>query len=135
VHLVTLYHSPDQESSHEVYASTPSFGLQQINDDLNDLLLIQGNDDNNTQTTQTTKIAPQSRNILGIVADLSHYNTDASIIDRAVIERTGLSPSQVTDRISQLESLGLVNRQIKVSGADFRLLNITPKGHKELMNS
>ncbi|MGH9982617.1 MAG: hypothetical protein ACRD8W_01525 [Nitrososphaeraceae archaeon] len=81
------------------------------------------------------RIAPQLRNILGIVADLSHYNTDASVIDRAVIERTGLSPSQVTDMISQLESLGLVNRQIKVSGADFRLLNITPKGLNELMNS
>lgn len=53
---VTLYHSPDQESSHEVYASTPSFGLQQINDDL---LLIQGND-NNTQTTQTTKTTSNS---------------------------------------------------------------------------
>lgn len=78
------------------------------------------------------KDAFQLQNILGIVADLSHYNTNASVIDRAVIERTGLPPAQVMDVIKQLESLGLVNRQIKVSGADFRLINITRKGLKEL---
>jgi hypothetical protein len=81
------------------------------------------------------RITPQLRNILGIVADLSHYDTNASVIDRAVIERTGLPPSQAMDNIRQLESLGLVNLQIKVSGADFRLMNVTREGLKELINS
>lgn len=81
------------------------------------------------------RITPQLRNILDIVADLSHYDTNTSVIDRAVIERAGLPSSQAMDSIRQLESMGLVNLQIKVSGADFRLMNITREGLKELINS
>lgn len=49
------HYSPNQVPGHNVYASAPSFGLQQINDSLNDLLLIQGNNSGNNNDTQIRK--------------------------------------------------------------------------------
>jgi predicted transcriptional regulator len=76
----------------------------------------------------------QLRNILNIIADLSKYNVNASVLDTAVIERSGLPASEVNGYLNTLESLGLINLLIKVSGADFKLLNITREGLTKLLD-
>jgi predicted transcriptional regulator len=77
-------------------------------------------------------IRPQLRNILNIIADLTYSNVVASISDIAVIQRSRLPALEVNNYLNELESSGLINLQIKVSGADFRLLNITKEGLMEL---
>lgn len=74
------------------------------------------------------EISPKLTSILSLVADLSHYNINASVLDTAVIERSGMPASQVNSYIKELDSMGLLNLQLKVSGADFRLLNLTKEG-------
>jgi predicted transcriptional regulator len=78
------------------------------------------------------EINPQSRKLLALIADISQYNTNASVLDTSLIERSGLPASEVNKYLTELESHELIKRQIKVSGADFRLLNLTKYGLKEL---
>lgn len=75
------------------------------------------------------------RNILNIVADLSHNNTNASVKDIGVIEEAKPLPAhEVRNHLDELESLGLIKHDIKVAGADFRHLSITTEGIRALRN-
>jgi predicted transcriptional regulator len=81
------------------------------------------------------------RNILEIVADLSHNNVNNNIFDTAVAEYSDLSSTKVNCYLTQLSSLGLIKMLKRVSDAEkdkdkyFRLLNITQKGLQELSNN
>jgi hypothetical protein len=45
-----------------------------------------------------------------------------------VIDRSGLPAEEVRNYFDQLEGLGYITKGIKVSGADFKLMNMTKEG-------
>lgn len=45
-----------------------------------------------------------------------------------MIQGSGLPADEVNTNFGQLQGLGLINLGIKVSGAEFRLVNITKEG-------
>ena len=45
-----------------------------------------------------------------------------------MIDRGGLSAEEVRNYFDQLEGLGYITKGIKVSGADFKLMNMTKEG-------
>ena len=71
-------------------------------------------------------------NILTLIADLSHNSTNTSVFDTAVIQRSGLPAEEVYNYLNELDSLELIKLQIRVRGADVRLLNITKEGLTQL---
>jgi hypothetical protein len=68
------------------------------------------------------------RKILDITAEKSGRNPNISVIDTAVIQASGLATDEVNTYLGQLDGLGLIKLGIKVSGADFGLINITNEG-------
>lgn len=68
------------------------------------------------------------RNILNIIAELSNRTVSISVLDSAVIQRSGLPAEEVRDYFDQLEGLDYIMIGIKVSGTGFRLINITKEG-------
>jgi hypothetical protein len=66
--------------------------------------------------------------ILKIVAEKSARNPDTSVFDIAVIQESGLPTDEANTYLGQLQGLGLVKLDIKVSGADVRLMHITKEG-------
>jgi hypothetical protein len=68
------------------------------------------------------------RKILDIIAEKSDRNPNTSVIDTAVIQASGVPADEVNAYLGQLDGLGLIKLGIKVSGADFRLINITKEG-------
>ena len=68
------------------------------------------------------------RRILNIIEEKTTRSVSTSILDTAIIQASGLPADEVNTYLSQLEGLGLITLGIKVSGADFRLVNITPAG-------
>jgi hypothetical protein len=68
------------------------------------------------------------RKILDIIAEKSDRNPNTSVIDTAVIQASVLPTDELNTYLGQLEGLGLIKLGIKVSGADFRLINITKEG-------
>jgi hypothetical protein len=73
-------------------------------------------------------ISEAHRNILNIIAELSDRAVTKSFIDTAVIDRSGLPAEEVRNYLDQLEGLGYITKSIKVSGADFKLMNMTKEG-------
>ena len=61
------------------------------------------------------------RNILNIIAELSDRALTKSVIDTAVIDRSGLPEREVRNYFGRLEGLGYITMGIKVAGAEFRL--------------
>jgi hypothetical protein len=81
------------------------------------------------------------RNILKIIADLSHNDVNANILDIAVVEHSDLPSEEVSRLLVELSSLGLI-KMLKKTGDEennknqyFRILNITRKGLQELSNN
>ena len=78
------------------------------------------------------------RNILEIIADLSHNDVNTNVFDTAVVERSSLLATEVDNYLVELSSLGLIKMLQKVSdtennkGQNYRLLNITSEGLHEL---
>ena len=68
------------------------------------------------------------RDILSIIAELSGRTVTKSVIDTAVIERSALPAEEVRNYFGVLEGLGYITIGIKVSGADFRTINMTKEG-------
>jgi len=66
--------------------------------------------------------------ILNIIAEKSNRNPSTSVLDTDIIQASGLPANEVNTYFGQLEGLRLITLGIKVSGADFRLVNITPAG-------
>jgi hypothetical protein len=73
-------------------------------------------------------IRPELRKILNIIADQSKNDVNKAVYDFKVIQESGLPASEAYNHIRELASLELITIGIKVSGADFRMLNITKKG-------
>jgi hypothetical protein len=78
------------------------------------------------------------RNILKVIADLSHNDVNTNVFDTAVVERSSLLATEVDNYLVELTSLGLIKMLQKVSnvennkGQNYRLLNITRDGLQEL---
>jgi hypothetical protein len=66
--------------------------------------------------------------ILDIVAEVSNGNTTRKISDTAVVRRSSLPTDEVYSCFDQLQSLKYIEMDIKISGSDVRLLNITKEG-------
>jgi hypothetical protein len=85
-------------------------------------------------------IKPALRNILKVIADLSHYDVNTNVVDTSVAQHSdGLSSIEVYDCLEELESLGLIkmlqpigDTKEKTDDQTFRLLNITKEGLDEL---
>lgn len=78
------------------------------------------------------------RNILKIIADLSHNDVNTNVFDTVVVERSSLLATEVDNYLVELSSLGLIKMLQKSSdaennkGQNYRLLNITRDGLHEL---
>jgi predicted nucleotide-binding protein len=72
------------------------------------------------------------RKILRIIAEKANHTTSTSVMDTAVFRESGLPEEEVKDYLVQLDGLGYIKIGIMVSGADFRLLNMTMDGAKAL---
>jgi hypothetical protein len=85
-------------------------------------------------------IKPALRNLLKVIADLSHYDVNTNVVDTSVVEHgDGLSSIEVYDCLEELESLGLIkmlqpidDTKEKMDDQTFRLLNITKEGLEEI---
>lgn len=66
--------------------------------------------------------------ILKIIVEKSSRNPEVSVMDTAVIRESGLPTDEVNTYLGELQGLGLIKLSIKVSGAEFRLINITKDG-------
>ena len=78
------------------------------------------------------------RNILIIIADLSHNDVNTNIFDTSVVDYSNLPSAEVNNYLVELSSLGLIKmlkeqmmqKIIKISIV--KILNITRKGLQEL---
>ena len=68
------------------------------------------------------------RTILDIIAVLTGRTLSTSTMDAVVIDKSGLSAGEVRNYLSQLEGLGYITIGVKVSGADYRMINMTIDG-------
>lgn len=66
--------------------------------------------------------------ILNIIAEKTEHNPGISVIDTAIVEASGLPEDEVKTYLGQLSGLGFITLGIKVSGADYRMINITREG-------
>jgi predicted transcriptional regulator len=79
------------------------------------------------------------RNVLEIIADLSHNDVNTNIFDTTVVEYSNLPSAVVNNYLIELSSLGLI-KMLKGTDDDaennknqyYRILNITRKGLREL---
>jgi Fe2+ or Zn2+ uptake regulation protein len=69
----------------------------------------------------------QSR-IFNIVIDKTKRTLTTAVHDTAIIEASGLPSGEVYEYLSQLEGLGLITIDQKMSGATSRLVRITKDG-------
>jgi predicted transcriptional regulator len=81
------------------------------------------------------------RDILEIVADLSHNNVNNNIFDTAVAGYSDLPSAKVNNYLTELSAIGLIKMLKGASDSEknknnyFRLLNITHRGLQELSNN
>ncbi len=71
--------------------------------------------------------------ILNIVAEKTNGNNTNLVHDTKVIENSHLPKDEVYNYLYQLESLNLIKIAMKVSGADFVLINITKEGLEKVL--
>jgi predicted transcriptional regulator len=81
------------------------------------------------------------RNLLKIIADLSHNDVNTNIFDTTVVENSDLPSEKANNYLMELSSLGLIKILKKTSDSEnnndqyYRILNITRKGLQELSES
>ena len=75
------------------------------------------------------------RTILDILAVLTGRTLSTSTMDAVVIDKSGLSAEEVRNYLSQLDILGYITIGIKVSGADYRMINMTIDGLQVTSNN
>jgi Mn-dependent DtxR family transcriptional regulator len=86
-------------------------------------------------------IRKQLHDVLALTAELTHNNVNEDVRHTLVIDRMGLPEHETHRYIHELESLGLIKIQPRVShaldekGREFRLINITNKGSQELSSN
>jgi Mn-dependent DtxR family transcriptional regulator len=83
-------------------------------------------------------IRKQLHDILALVAEFTHNNENEDVRHTLVIDRIELPEHETHRNIHELESLGLIkiqprmNRTTDEKGREFRLINITREGLREL---
>ena len=81
------------------------------------------------------------RDILVLIAELTHDNINEDVRHTMVIDRIDLPGHETHRHIHELESLGMIKIQSRVIGSvdekgrEYRLINITRKGLRELSSS
>jgi len=69
---------------------------------------------------------------LNIIAELTRHTLSTSVRDTALIGTSGGEEARIY--LVQLEGLGYISIGNKMSGADYRLINLTPKGLQAIKN-
>ena len=83
-------------------------------------------------------IRKQLRVILSLIAELTHNNINEDVRHTLVIDRMGLPEHETHRHIHELESIGMIKIQSRMSdsvdekGREYRLINITREGLQEL---
>jgi KaiC/GvpD/RAD55 family RecA-like ATPase len=83
-------------------------------------------------------IRKQLHDVLALTAELTHNNVNENVRHTLVIDRMGLPEHETHRHIHELESLGMINIQPRMNpstdekGREFRLINITIEGLREL---
>lgn len=78
------------------------------------------------------------RDILALIAELTHNDINEDVRHTMVIDRIDLPGHETHRHIHELESLGMIKIQSRVIGSvdekgrEYRLINITRKGLQEL---
>jgi len=86
-------------------------------------------------------IRKQLHDVLALTAELTHNNVNENVRHTLVIDRMGLPEHETHRHIHELESLGMINIQPRVNhstdekGREFRLINITNDGLRELSSA
>ena len=89
-------------------------------------------------STYFMAIRKQLHNVLALTAELGHNNVNEDVRHTLVIDRMGLPEHETHRYIHELESLGMIKIQPRMShatdekGREFRLINITSEGLQEL---
>ena len=78
-------------------------------------------------------MSPGLRNVLDILADLAHYDTETDVSESNIISQSGIPRSEVQIYLNELESRRLAEEvRPRRSGADFRLWRIKNQGLEAL---
>ena len=78
-------------------------------------------------------MSPGLRNVLDILADLAHNDTESDVSESNIISQSGLPKSEVQIYLNELESRRLAEEvRPRPSGADFRLWSIKKQGLEAL---
>jgi hypothetical protein len=80
------------------------------------------------QLNRFMALSEGQRKILDIIADLTGRTLSTSTMDAVVIDKSGLPEEEVRNYLGQLDGLGYITIGIKVSGADYRMINMTKEG-------
>lgn len=81
------------------------------------------------------------RDILALIAELTHFNINEDVRHTMVMDRIDLPGHETHRHIHELESLGMIKIQSRVIGSvdekgrEYRLINITREGLQELSSS
>jgi hypothetical protein len=81
-----------------------------------------------------TELSPILRNVLNVVTEKTNRNVSWSVTDTVIIqafEDNKMRADEAYRYPLQLEGLNLIKIGIKVSGSDFRMINITKEGLEE----
>ena len=75
------------------------------------------------------------RNVLDILAELAHNDTEADVFESNLVSKSGVPKSEVQIYLNELESRCLAEEvQRRPSGVDFRLWRIKKQGLEALEN-
>lgn len=92
-------------------------------------------------TKLSMAIRKQLHDVLALTAELTHNNVNENVRHTLVIDRMGLPEHETHRHIHELESLGMIKIQPRVNhstdekGREFRLINITNDGLRELSSA
>ena len=79
-------------------------------------------------------MSPGLRNVLDILAELAHNDTETDVVESNVISQSGLPKSEVQIYLNELESRRLIEEvRPRPSGAAFRLWRIKKQGLEALI--
>ena len=78
-------------------------------------------------------MSPGLRNVLDILAELAHNDTETDVSESNIISQSGIPKSEVQIYLNELESRRLAEEvRPRPSGADFRLWRIKKQGLEAL---
>ena len=78
-------------------------------------------------------MSPGSRNVLDILVELAHNDTETDVFESNIISQTVLPKSEVQIYLNELESRRFAEEvRLRPTGADFRLWRIKRQGLETL---